>query len=91
MPSGTMAQQIALKIYAGRSGNCSFAIHPTSHLELHEQHAYAHLSNLKSTIIGDKNRQLNSQDIADLAVPVSNLIVELPPAKSGAIAVLGRT
>jgi threonine aldolase len=83
MPSGTMAQQIALKIYAGRSGNGSFAIHPTSHLELHEQHAYAHLSNLKSSIIGDKNRQLNSQDIEDLAVPVSTVIVELPAREIG--------
>lgn len=48
MPSGTMALQIALKIYSEITGNNSFAMHPTSHLELHEQQAYAQLSNLKS-------------------------------------------
>ncbi len=83
MPSGTMAQQIALKIYAGKSGNQSFAIHPTSHLELHEQHAYAHLCNLKSVIIGDKNRQLNAQDIENLNETVSTVIIELPAREIG--------
>jgi threonine aldolase len=83
MPSGTMAQQIALKIYAEKTKNQSFALHPTSHLELHEQHAYSHLSNLKSVIAGDKNRQLNAQDIENSAVPVSTLIIELPAREIG--------
>lgn len=83
MPSGTMAQQIALKIYAERTGNNNFAIHPTSHLELHERHAYAHLSNLKSVFIGDKNRQLNAQDIADSVVPVSTAVIEVPAREIG--------
>jgi len=83
MPSGTTAQQIALKIYAGKTGNKSFAIHPTSHLELHEQHAYAHLCDLKSVIIGDKNRQLNAEDFESLKVAVSAAIVELPAREIG--------
>ncbi len=83
MPSGTMAQQIALKIYAGKSGSQSFAIHPTSHLELHEQHGYAHLCNLKSVIIGDKNRQLNAPDIEDSASSFSTVIIELPAREIG--------
>ena len=83
MPSGTTAQQIALKIYAGNSKNQSFAIHPTSHLELHEQHAYAHLSNLNSVLIGDRNRQLNAQDIENLSEPVSAVIIELPAREIG--------
>ncbi len=83
MPSGTMAQQIALKIYAAKSKNQSFAIHPTSHLELHEQHAYAHLSNLTSVLIGDKNRQFNVQDIENLSEPVSTIIIELPAREIG--------
>ena len=83
MPSGTMAQQIALKIYAEKTGSQSFAIHPTSHLELHEQHAYAHLSGLKSVIVGDKNRQLKAQDIGDAAAEFSTVIVELPAREIG--------
>ena len=83
MPSGTMAQQIALKIYEGRSKNKSFAIHPTSHLELHEQHAYAHLCELKSVIIGDKNRQITAADIAESAAEFRTLIIELPAREIG--------
>ncbi|MEP7038569.1 MAG: aminotransferase class I/II-fold pyridoxal phosphate-dependent enzyme [Acidobacteriota bacterium] len=83
MPSGTMAQQIALKIYAEKSKNHNFAIHPTSHLELHEQHAYAHLSNLQSVIFGDKTRQLNAEDFESLKTPVSSAIIELPAREIG--------
>ncbi|HEX8289519.1 MAG TPA: beta-eliminating lyase-related protein [Pyrinomonadaceae bacterium] len=83
MPSGTMAQQIALKIYAENKGNRNFAIHPTSHLELHEQHAYAHLSNLKPVIIGDTNRQLNAKDVKEINVPVAAVVIELPAREIG--------
>src|SRR6478736_4911133 len=37
MPSGTMAQQIALRIWADRQGGRTIAFHPTCHLELHEE------------------------------------------------------
>jgi threonine aldolase len=83
MPSGTMAQQIALKIYAGKTGHRTFAIHPTSHLELHENHAYARLSNLKSVIFGDRNRQLTAQDIENLKEAFGTLIIELPAREIG--------
>lgn len=36
MPSGTMAQQIALRIWADRAGIRTVAFHPTCHLEVHE-------------------------------------------------------
>jgi threonine aldolase len=83
MPSGTMAQQIALKIYSEVTGNNSFAMHPTSHLELHEQQAYAHLSNLKSVTIGEKTRQLIAKDIAELKTRVSTVVIELPAREIG--------
>lgn len=83
MPSGTMAQQIALKIYADGSRNHSFAIHPTSHLELHEQKAYQYLSNLKSVMIGDANRLVTEFDIRAIAEPVSAIILELPMREIG--------
>lgn len=83
MPSGTMAQQIALKVYAQTTGNQSFAVHPTSHLELHENHAYSHLSNLKCVFIGNKNRQLNAQDLARFPVSISTVIIELPAREIG--------
>lgn len=83
MPSGTMAQQIALKIYAGKTANQIFAIHPTSHLELYENHAYARLSNLKSIIFGNRNRQLTAEDIDNISEPFAALIIELPARELG--------
>ena len=83
MPSGTMAQQIALKIYTGKTDRQTFAIHPTSHLELHEQHAYAHLSNLKSVLLGERNRQLAAKDIENANQPFGALIIELPARELG--------
>src|ERR1700754_4881956 len=47
MPSGTMAQQIALRIHCDRRGRDTVAFHPTCHLELHERAAYSHLHGLK--------------------------------------------
>lgn len=83
MPSGTMAQQIALKVYEGKSKSQSFAIHPTSHLENHEQRAYAHLCNLKSVIIGDKNRPLKAEDVENSKSVFSTVITELPARELG--------
>lgn len=37
MPSGTMAQQIALRIHADRRSVRACAFHPTCHLDLHEE------------------------------------------------------
>src|ERR1019366_1197058 len=48
MPSGTMAQQIALRIWCDRAGNPTVAFHPTCHLELHERGAYRELHHLQA-------------------------------------------
>src|SRR5690349_5297184 len=48
MPSGTMAQQIALRIACERAKNSTIAMHPTSHLELHEEYGYARLHALQA-------------------------------------------
>ena len=46
LPSGTMAQQIAMRVWCERAGVRHFGMHPTSHLELHEERGYAHLHGL---------------------------------------------
>ena len=50
MPSGTMAQQIALRVWCERAGKRHFGMHPTSHVELHEQRGYARLHGLEATL-----------------------------------------
>lgn len=54
LPSGTMAQQIALLIHHSNhhdNRNKIFACHPTSHLLLHEEDAYRELSGMEALVI----------------------------------------
>src|SRR6187455_1636840 len=41
-PSGTMAQQAALRVHADRRNCRVVAFHPTCHLEIHEDKAFTH-------------------------------------------------
>ena len=53
MPSGTMIQQIALRIHADRRQLRVVASHPTCHMELHEDKAYQRLHGLIGRPVGD--------------------------------------
>jgi threonine aldolase len=86
MPSGTMAQLIALRIWCDRAGCSRIAMHPTSHLELHEERAYAHLHRLQVTLLGARERPTEARDLAALVdTPESPaaLLVELPAREIG--------
>jgi threonine aldolase len=83
LPSGTMAQQIALRIHCDRRGRTTVAFHPTCHLELHEHAAYAHLHGLKAELIGDRDRLIALEDLEALRVPVGALLIELPQRALG--------
>jgi threonine aldolase len=52
MPSGTMCQQIALRIWAEHQGTRNVAFHPKSHLETHEEKAYQRLHGLHGILVG---------------------------------------
>src|SRR3989440_11902420 len=56
MPSGTMAQQIALRIHAERRGNRRVAFHPQSPIEDHEEGGDEHLHGLHATHVGPRER-----------------------------------
>lgn len=83
MPSGTMAQQIALRIWADESGNPRVAFHPTCHLEIHEQMAYRELHHLESILVGEKDRLITIDDLKAIEEPVSTLLIELPQREIG--------
>jgi hypothetical protein len=78
MPSGTMAQQIALRIAVERAGVDHVAMHPTSHLELHEERAYAHLHGLRVTLLGPRHRPVAAADLAAFPQRLAALLIELP-------------
>lgn len=82
MPSGTMAQQIALRIWADEGKNPRVAFHPTCHLEIHEQMAYRELHHLEAALLGDADRLFTMDDLAG-AGKCSSLLIELPQREIG--------
>jgi threonine aldolase len=83
MVSGTMAQLIALRIWCDRGGNRHVAMHPTSHLELHEERAYAHLHGLSVTLLGRSERPTQARDLEACPERLSALLLELPAREIG--------
>jgi len=84
MPTGTLAQQIALRVWCDRSGNGTVAFHPTSHLEIHESRAYAMLHGLRALTVGAPSRLTSVADVRALAEPLGVFLVELPQREIGA-------
>ncbi|MCA9726925.1 MAG: beta-eliminating lyase-related protein [Candidatus Eisenbacteria bacterium] len=83
LPSGTMAQQIALRIWSERTGRVSVGFHPTCHLELHEQKGYARLHGLHGVLIGPPHRMLTRADLDQVSEPLAALLLELPQREIG--------
>jgi threonine aldolase len=83
LPSGTMAQQIALRVWAERKNCFTVAFHPTCHLELHEQHGYARLHGLSARLVGHARRLLTLADLEQIAEPIAALLLELPQREIG--------
>ena len=85
MPSGTMAQPIALRIWSDRRGIRTVAFHPTCHLELHEEKGYERLHGLHGKLVGDPNRLITVDDLDALREPVAALLLELPQREIGGL------
>ena len=83
LPSGTMAQQIALRIWAGRARNSTVAFHPTCHLEIHEQKGYELLHGLHGQLVGERSRLITLGDLRKSAGPLAALLLELPQREIG--------
>lgn len=83
MPSGTMAQQIAMRIHAETTGIPAFAMHPTSHLELHEQRGYARVQRLDAVLLGPRLRPTLADDLRAWPERLAALLVELPAREIG--------
>ncbi|MCK7627370.1 beta-eliminating lyase-related protein [Streptomyces sp. RS10V-4] len=82
-PTGTMAQQVALRCWAGRTGNATVAGHPLSHLEVHERDAYAVVSGLRMAHPTTAPRLPTAEEIYDLQEPFGTLTLELPLRDAG--------
>jgi len=83
MPSGTMAQQIALRIHAERRNRHVVAFHPTCHLELHEDKAYQRLHGLVGRAVGDARELIALADLEEIEESLAALLIELPQREIG--------
>ncbi|MDR6324667.1 threonine aldolase family protein [Actinoplanes couchii] len=82
-PSGTMAQQVALRFGAERTGLSTVALHPLSHLEMYERHAYSQLSGLRAVTPTREPRNPTAAEIDALPEPVGSVLLELPMREAG--------
>lgn len=82
-PTGTMAQQVALRCWAERSGNWAIAMHPLSHPEVHERQAYATVTGLRAVWPTQEPRQPTAAEVRDLDEPFGSLLIELPLRDAG--------
>ena len=85
MPSGTMAQQIALGLWAERRHSNHVAFHPTCHLEIHEHKAYQLLHGLHGILVGNPNRLMTLDDLKKVSDPLAALLIELPQREIGGL------
>jgi threonine aldolase len=85
MPSGTMAQQIALRVHADRLGRRTVLWHPTSHLALHEDQAVERLHGLHGRPVGNPRRLIRTADLDDVAEYGAVLLLELPQREIGGL------
>jgi threonine aldolase len=82
-PTGTMAQQVALRCWSEAAGNPTVALHRLHHTELHERKAVSTLSGLRVVWPTGAGRQPTTTEIGELAEPFSVLAVELPLRDGG--------
>ncbi|MFG2824280.1 threonine aldolase family protein [Kitasatospora sp. NPDC048365] len=83
-PTGTMAQQVALRCLADLpDGGTTVAMHPLSHPERHERRAYADLSGLRTVWPTTAPRQPTPAELLALDEPFHTLMLELPLRDAG--------
>lgn len=82
-PTGTMAQQVALRCWAGRTGNPTVALHALSHPEVHERQAFSQVSGLRPVRLTDEPRMPTAEEVRDFPEPFGALLLELPLRDAG--------
>lgn len=82
-PTGTMAQQVALRCWAGRTGNATVALHPKAHPEMHEGGALSAVSGLRTVHPTREPRLPTADEVRDFEEPFGTLMLELPLRDAG--------
>ncbi|MBH0331505.1 threonine aldolase [Brevibacillus brevis] len=82
-PSGTMAQQIALRIWCDEKGIKKVAYHPLCHLEIHEENGLKELHQIEAVLLADKNSVIELDDVLGMDDDIACLLLELPQREIG--------
>ncbi|MDQ0405412.1 beta-eliminating lyase-related protein [Streptomyces sp. NPDC000349] len=82
-PTGTMAQQVALRCWAGRTGDPTVALHGLSHPEVHERNAFSRVSGLRPVRVTGEPRLPTAAEVRDFEEPFGALMLELPLRDAG--------
>ncbi|QPP07217.1 threonine aldolase [Streptomyces bathyalis] len=82
-PTGTMAQQAALRCWADRTGDSTIAMHPLAHPVRWEGDALRRLTGLNVVHPTDAPRLPSADEVRDVAEPFGTLALELPLREAG--------
>ena len=78
MPTGTMGQLIALRIYADEGGLRTVGLHPSSHHVMHEDDSYTVLHELQPVMLGTWSRPILAKDLREARERMGTVSLELP-------------
>jgi threonine aldolase len=84
-PSGTMAQQVAIRVHAERTGRRAFVAHPMNHLDLWEERGYAAVHGLRYVPAGDRHQLLTVDALTQVGERPAALLIELPQRELGGL------
>jgi threonine aldolase len=82
-PSGTMAQQIAIRIWSDAANLKKVAYHPLCHLEIHEKDGLKVLHHMEPILLGTSERLFTIEDLKSVDEPLACLLIELPQREIG--------
>ncbi|WTJ96639.1 beta-eliminating lyase-related protein [Streptomyces sp. NBC_01537] len=82
-PTGTMAQQVALRCWAERTGSKQVALHPLSHPEVFEANAFRTVSDLHPVRTTGAPRHPTAEEIREIPERFGALMLELPMRDAG--------
>lgn len=85
LPSGKLAQMIALRILTGRAGCRRVAMHPRSHFEEYEARAYQELHGLTAAAFGPYDGLPRPADFDAITEPLGAVTVEMPLRRLGCL------
>lgn len=81
--SGTMAQVTALRLACEDRGGSPAALHPTSHILVHERSNYQLLGHFDALQVGDRNRPWSVADLEAVPDRLGAIGIEIPMREIG--------